>query len=151
MVTMPGSRPDARRAALWPVGARCAAVLAAGAALGQCSAVPMDSAAAPAVPQNYGALVANTVKGFKPFATYSDFAISPPRWVHADTGWNWLVCLRYADRGKRRYYALFIEGGKVVNSRYDVLTDRCGAQQYAPFDLATGAIRSPAAVPQPIY
>lgn len=146
MVT--GSRPHARRAALWPVGARCAALLAAGAALGQCSAVPMDSAAVPAaVPQNYGALVADTVKGFKPFASYSDFEISPPRWVHADTGWNWLVCLRYADRGKRRYYALFIQGGKVVNSRYDVLTDRCGAQQYAPFDLATGAIRSP----QPIY
>jgi hypothetical protein len=134
------------------VAARCAALLAACALVEQCSAVPVESAAAPSPPSNYGVLASNTVKGFKPFTTYRDFEISAPRWVHAETGWNWLVCLRYEDRGQQNYYAIFIQGDSVVNSRYDILTDHCGAQQYVPFDLMTGVIKSPPPMPQqPTY
>ena len=34
----------------------------------------------------------------------------------------------------------FINNSTVVNARYDIITDHCGAQQYAPFDRITGAI-----------
>jgi hypothetical protein len=34
-----------------------------------------------------------------------------------------------------------------VASRYGVLTDGCGAQQYLPFDAATGTITAPMPVP----
>jgi hypothetical protein len=158
MVITPESRSNLKRqpwqAAIllclqrFGVAAQCAALLAACALLEQCSTVPVESTAAPSPPSNYGALASNTVKGFQPFTTYSDFEISAPRWVHAETGWNWLVCLRYEDRRQRRYYAIFIQGDSVVNSRYDILTDRCGAQQYVPFDLMTGTIKSPPPVPQ---
>jgi hypothetical protein len=159
MVITPESRSDEKRqprpAAILlcaqRLGAQCAALLAACALLVQCSAVPVESAAAPPPPSNYGVLASNTVKGFQPFTTYSDFEIAAPRWVHAETGWNWLVCLRYEDRGHRRYYAVFIQGDSVVNSRSDILTDRCGAQQYVPFDLMTGTIKSPPVPRQPTY
>ncbi len=114
--------------------------------------MPVESAASPTPPSNYGVLASNTVKGFAPFTTYSDFAISAARWVHAETGWNWLVCLRYDDRGQRRYYAIFIQGDSVVNSRYDILADRCGGQRYVPFDLMTGTIKSlPPGPQQPLH
>jgi hypothetical protein len=149
MVIPPESRSDEKSSAILRCaqrfGARCVALLAACALLAQCSAVPMESAAAPSLPSNYGVLASNTVKGFQQFKTYSDLGIAAPRWVHVETGWNWLVCLRYEDRGHRRYYAIFIQGDSVVNSRYEILTDRCGAQQYVPFDLMTGAIKSPPA------
>lgn len=107
--------------------------------LAQCSAVPADSVAAPALPPDYGLLAAKTVKGLASSTRYG-FEISPPRWVHGDSGWNWLVCLRYQDRGRARYYAIFFQDENVTESRYDVLTDRCGAQQYVPFDPATGTV-----------
>jgi len=126
-----------------------AAFLAASTMLAQCSAVPRDDATPAAPPQNYGALVANTLKTFKGFADYSDFQISSPRWVHTMTGWNWLTCVRYADHGRQRFYSFFISGNAVANGRYDVRTDRCGAQQYAPLNLTSGAIEAPATSPQP--
>jgi hypothetical protein len=152
MVITPESRSDGKSPAILlcvqRFGAQCAALLAACVLLAQCAAVPMESAAAPSLPSNYGVLASNAVKGFQQFKTYSDLEIAAPRWVHAETGWNWLVCLRFEDRGHRRYYALFIQGDSVVNSRYEILTDRCGAQQYVPFDLMTGTIKSPPPVPQ---
>jgi hypothetical protein len=156
MMITPENRSDEKRqrrqaATLLPLqrfAAQCTALLAVCALLEQCSAVPVESAAAPAPPANYGVLASNTVKGFKPFTTYSDFEISAPRWVHAETGWNWLACLRYEDHGQRHYYAIFIQGDSVVNSRYDILADRCGAQQYVPFDLMTGTMKSPPPLPQ---
>jgi len=147
----PGSRADGKPPAALlraqRLGARCAALLAACALLAQCAAVPTESAAAPPAPSDYRELAAKTVKDFQQFKTSSDLEISAPRFIHAQTGWNWLVCLRYADRGHPRYYAIFIDGNKVVNSRYEILTDRCGAQPYEPFDLAA-AVKPPPPVPQ---
>jgi hypothetical protein len=120
--------------------------------LAACSALPPQSAAEPAMPSNYGVLVANALKPYQDFGRYSNFEISGLRWVHAETGWNWLACLRYDDNGHRRIYSLFFAGGAVVNARYDIVTDRCGVQQYLPFDLATGTIGTPSVpVQQPIY
>jgi hypothetical protein len=121
-------------------------------AVSQCSAVPLQNAAEPAAPANYGVLVADAVKAFKPFTTYSNFEISGPRWVHAETGWNWLVCLRYDDHGRRRIYSFFIQGNAIVSARYEILIDHCSAQQYVPFDITTGAIGTPTPpAQQPIY
>jgi hypothetical protein len=129
---------------------RAAALLTASMLLAACSAVPLSQNAAPAAaPDNYGVLVANTLRGFKDYPGYSNFEISPPRWVHATTGWNWLVCVRYFERGQRRAYVFFMDDGAIVNSRYGVVTDQCGAQPYWPFDPATGAVTAPAPAPMP--
>lgn len=133
-----------------------AVVAAAAMLLAACSAMPLPENAAPAVapPNNYGVLVAGTLHGFKDYPGYSNFEISPPRWVHAATGWNWLACVRYAERGQRRTYVFFMDNSAVVNSRYGVITDQCGTQQYWPFDPATGTITAPAPGPiaqQPMW
>ena len=127
---------------------RRAAPIAATILLSACSAVPLTgNAAPPAGPANYGVPVGNTLRGFTGYAGYSNFEISSPRWVHAASGWNWLTCVRYYDGGLRRTYVFFMDNGAVVASRYGVLTDGCGAQQYLPFDAATGTIAAPMPVP----
>jgi hypothetical protein len=118
--------------------------------LAACSAVAVSQNAVPAAaPANYGVLVGNTLKSFKDYSAYSNFEISPPRWVHAATGWNWLTCVRYFERGQRRSYVFFLDGSAVVNSRYGVINDQCGAQQYWPFDPAAGTVTAPAPEPMP--
>jgi hypothetical protein len=131
----------------------CPAVLVAALMIvADCSAVPLDNAVAPAAPASYGVLVSEALKAYKPFAGYSDFEISGLRWLHAETGWNWLACLRYNDHGHRRIYAFFIKGNAVTNARYDIITDQCAAQQYVPFDIVTGTIGTPTTpAQQPIY
>ncbi len=119
---------------------RAAVLSAAVLGIANCSVMPPDDSAQPAMPANYGALVSTALKPYKAFAGYSNFEISGLRWLHVETGWNWLVCLRYDDSGRRRTFSVFIKNGAVVNARYDVLTDRCGDQQYVPFNPATGAI-----------
>jgi hypothetical protein len=129
---------------------RRAALVTAATLLAACSAVPLSQTAAPAAaPANYGMLVANALRAFNGYPGYSNFEISLPRWVHAATGWNWLTCVRFADRGQRRTYVFFMDENAVVNSRYEVLTDQCGAQQYWPFDPASGAVTAPAPAPVP--
>ena len=135
------------KALLWS-----AALFTASIILANCSAVPAENAAEPTAPPNYGVLVSNSLKGFKGWPSYGNFEISGLRWVHVATGWNWLVCVRYDDHGHRRTYSFFIKDNAVVNGRYDIVTDECGAQKYAPFDATTGAIRSAApALQQPLY
>ena len=132
---------------LWP-----AALLTASIMLANCSAVPAENATEPSAPPNYGVIVSNALKGFKDFPSYGNFEISGLRWVHAATGWNWLTCVRYNDHGQRRTYSFFIKDNAVVSGRYDTVTDACGAQEYAPLDVTTGAIRSAAPAPQqPLY
>jgi hypothetical protein len=117
-----------------------AAALAGSVMLAQCAAIPVANTAQPAPPANYGTLVANQLKTFKGFADYSNFAISGLRWTDAAAGWSWLACVRYLDHGRLRYYSFFIQDGSIVGSRYDVRTDQCAAQQYAPFDVSTGTV-----------
>ncbi|MGA8616638.1 MAG: hypothetical protein WB760_34065 [Xanthobacteraceae bacterium] len=120
--------------------------------LANCSAVPLMDSAQPAASPQYGGLVSDALKKFKDYTSYSNFEISGPRWVHATTGWNWLVCVRYNDGGHQRFYSFFIDGNKVVDQRYDIVTDQCGLQQYVPFDATTGTVGSPTPFrQQPIY
>ena len=53
-------------------------------------------------------------------------------------GASWRVCLK-AQRFPLlpRYYAIFFQGGKMIDSRLSVLIDQCELQGYAPFDWQT--------------
>jgi hypothetical protein len=131
---------------------RAAALFAALIMLADCSAVPLFDSAQPAAPPQYGTIVSDALKKFTGYMSYSNFEISGPRWVHATTGYSWLVCVRYNDGGRQRFYSFFIDNNKVVNQRYDIVTDQCGPQPYVPFDATTGTIGSPTPVQQqPIY
>lgn len=132
---------------LWPAALFAVSIIPV-----NCSGVPRENTAEAATPANYGVVVSNVLKSFKDWQTYTNFEISDLRWVHATTGWNWLVCVRYDDHGHRRTYAIFLNDNGVVNQRYDTLIDRCGAQKYLPLDVTTGAIRQPEPEPQsPLY
>jgi hypothetical protein len=131
---------------------RVAALLGATVILAQCAAVPPDDPAQPVPPADYGKIAADALKKFKDFSGYTDFQISAPRWVHAATGWSWLTCVRYNDRGRRVFYSFFIDNNAIVNARYDVRTDQCTAQQYVPLDVNSGTIGSPGSIVQsPLY
>ena len=90
----------------------------------------------------YDGMVANRVKSsFKDYASYDAFEISDYRWVHSITGWSWLACVRFQDKGHRRTYALFLRAKDLIESRYAVQADGCDTASYVPFDLTTGAAR----------
>jgi hypothetical protein len=91
---------------------------------------------------SYRNVIATHLKtAFKDYPSYEAFEISAPRWVHAFQGWSWLVCVRFQDRGRRRSYALFLDGsgGKVIDARFAVQTDECGTQAYTVFEQMGGA------------
>ncbi len=113
--------------------------------------MPPEDPAQPSPPANYSALISKSLKGFKDFAHFTNVQVSGLRWVDAITGWSWLVCVRYDEQQRQRFYAFFIDNNSIVNARYDVSTDRCAAQHYVPLDVATGTIASPSTLQQPIY
>jgi hypothetical protein len=123
-------------------GPQLAVLLTAAFMLAQCSSVPLADVTQ-SQPPDYGRLVSASLKGFKDFASNTNYQISAPRWVHAAIGWSWLACARFLDHGRQRYYAVFMKDGAVALSRYDVRTDRCAEQQYVPFDAMTGAVPTP--------
>jgi hypothetical protein len=77
-------------------------------------------------------------KTFKDYPSYEAFEISDPRGVHSFHGWNWLTCVRFQDRGRRRTYALFLNGSELIDARYAVETDECGMQAYTVFEQMGG-------------
>jgi hypothetical protein len=134
------------------------AVLLAGCiVLGACSdfATPREDIPASGPDPTYGKAVATFLKGsFKDLSPNDVAEISGPRWIQSYTGWNWLVCVHFQDRGNHRTYAVFFRGNAIVDARYAVVTDACHAQSYSPFDLGTGAFNLPAAAiagPGPLY
>lgn len=88
----------------------------------------------------YNKLVATHINNtFKDRASYADFEISEYRWVHTIKGWTWVTCVRFQDQSHTRFYAVYIQGNKIVDSRYAVQTDGCGTLAYTPFEVMTGA------------
>jgi len=82
----------------------------------------------------YNKIVADYLKGiFKNRATYDAFAISTFRWVHSFKGWTWMTCVRFEDNGHPRTYVVFIQDGKVIDSRFAVQIDACNTETYAGF------------------
>ncbi len=112
--------------------------------LAGCSNVvlPKEDMPAMGVDPSYNTVIAGFIKTkLTGSASYETFEISDPRWVHAASGWNWLVCVRFQDRGHRRSYVFFIKEKAIVDSRYAVQSDACASQSYAPFSLTMDAIR----------
>jgi hypothetical protein len=87
----------------------------------------------------YNKLVADHIKGtFKDYASYDAFEISEYRWVHSTSGWSWLTCVRFQDKARRLTYAVYIKQKEIIDNRYAVATDGCGAQTYSTFALVGG-------------
>ena len=110
--------------------------------LSACSkiALPIEDMPAMGADPSYGAIIAGYIKSsLTNSASYEAFEISGPRWMHSVSGWNWLVCVRFQDRGHQRTYAFFFKDREIINSRYAVQADACSSQAYSPFELATGA------------
>jgi hypothetical protein len=102
--------------------------------------VPIAQSAPPSGPDpSYRDVIAYCFKTtFKDYATYELFEISEPRWVSSLKGWNWLVCVRFVDRGHRRNYALRLNDSTVVDGHYAYQTDNCGSQAYVVFEQMGG-------------
>lgn len=85
----------------------------------------------------YRKLVAVALRKFKQQDELKDLEISEPRWTEHIGGSAWLVCVRFSPESRALYYAFFIRGQAVIESRYAVGTDRCAQRSFAPFDLAS--------------
>ena len=123
--------------------------------LAGCSSLaePQEGAATAALNSDYRRIIATHLKNaFTKSPLTGPAEISNPRWVLANKGWSWQVCVRFQDRGHQRTYALFFKGSEFLDERYAVLTDACDALTYSEFDLGSGAMR-PGAVgdPGPLY
>ena len=116
-----------------------------------CSELAQPSeAAAPPSPPPYVSIAANYLMAtLKDRAVYTDFEISPLRWVESMKGWAWLACVHFQDRGHLRSYAIFIQDNAVADARYAVETDSCATQTYTQFDLVTGKLGQPTVPVQP--
>ena len=110
----------------------------------QSDAIAPSGAMTPSEPPSapdpsYQNVIADHLKTtFKNYPTYEQFEISAPRWVSSVKGWNWLVCVRFLDRGHRRSYALLFNGSSVVDGHYAYQTDNCGTQAYVVFNQMGG-------------
>ncbi|MGD0150903.1 MAG: hypothetical protein ABSB77_20165 [Xanthobacteraceae bacterium] len=123
--------------------------------LAGCSSLagPQDGAATAPLNADYRSMIATRLKSeFTKSPLTGPAEISNPRWVLANKGWSWQVCVRFQDRGHQRTYALFFQGSEIIDERYAVLTDACDAQTYSEFDLGPGSMRPGAAGdPGPLY
>ncbi len=115
---------------------------------GPSAVVQMGAIAQPEPPPgpdpSYRNVIAACFKStLKNYATYELFEISEPRWVSSTKGWNWLVCVRFVDRGRRHSYAMLFNGNTVVDGHYAYQTDACGTQSYVAFEQMGGLGLSP--------
>ena len=113
-------------------------------------APPSEGGTPPAQEPAYAALAAQYLSStLRDRPAFEGFEISGLRWVHALKGWSWLACVHFLDHGHLRTYALFIQNDAVVDARYAVQSDSCGAQTYTPFDIVSGALGRPTSAEQP--
>jgi hypothetical protein len=107
-------------------------------ALGGCSIsefLPNWSAEGVAGPAPaYRSIVAPRVNGIVGKVEPGGMRISDARRVDSLKGASWLVCLEVGSAPLPRYYAVFIQRDRVVDSRLSVVIDQCEQQAYAAFD-----------------
>jgi hypothetical protein len=120
-------------------------------ALAACAEVAQTGAETPPASEpSYAALAAKYLSStLRDRAALEAFEISGVRWVRSFKGWSWLACAHFLDHGHLRTYALFIQNDAVVDGRYAVQSDSCGAQSYTQFDMVTGTLGRPTAPEQP--
>jgi hypothetical protein len=67
--------------------------------------------------------------------------ISGVRQVHHLTGPAWLTCLKLDAERNPQLYAIFIQDGKIADTRIGVLIDQCSKQEYTRFEIAEPATK----------
>jgi hypothetical protein len=98
-----------------------------------------DESAGPE-PANYRFIIANglgAIIGSKDDPNSRLLEITTPRRVDATKGATWLVCvksLRFPSLTPRAHYAVFIQRGRIIESRLSVVLDQCESQPYSPFE-----------------
>jgi hypothetical protein len=144
---------DCLRAAMRAV-ARSLALLVLLGTLSACTSMGMPPETAPAAGPDpaYLTLVANRLKTSFKQPPAAGLELSQPRWLLANSGWSWMVCVRFQDQGYRRTYVMYFDAKQILDSRYAVLNDGCEMQTYTPFDLATAKLMPQAVGTQgPVY
>ena len=72
------------------------------------------------------------------------FEISAPRRVNSLKGASWVTCVKTQNFPLLpRYYAVFLQRDRIVDSRLSVLIDQCELQSYSPFDWLADANAPP--------
>jgi hypothetical protein len=119
-----------------------------GAALGGCSMLeflPDWSAEGVAGPAPaYRTILAPQVRSIVGNIEPTSTRISDARRVDSFKGASWLVCLEVGTAPLPRYYAVFIQRDRIVDSRLSVVIDQCEQQPYAAFDWAAEVARASA-------
>ena len=70
--------------------------------------------------------------------------ISTARRVDSFKGASWLVCIKTERFPLPRYYAVFIQRDRIVDSRLSVVIDQCELQSFASFDWLADSDKPPA-------
>jgi hypothetical protein len=79
-------------------------------------------------------------------ANAGTFEISNVKRVDSLKGASWQVCIKTQKFPLLpRYYAVFIQRDRIVDSRVSVLIDQCELETYMPFDWAAEGKTPPAA------
>jgi hypothetical protein len=84
----------------------------------------------------YRYLIAGRIKSIVGDPAGSLMQISTVRRVDSLKGSSWLVCMKVQpfQLALPRYYAVFIQQQRIVESRLSVLLDQCEMQSYTAFD-----------------
>ena len=123
-------------------------VLAVAVAVAGCSGSEivqnLEPASAPELAQpNYRRIVADNIKTVFPNqASLGVLEISGVRPVDHLKGRAWLTCLKLDALGTPQTYAIFIQDGKIIDSRVGILIDQCHKEAYMPFDISPPAKKS---------
>lgn len=110
--------------------------------LGGCSAseIVQNWSSAPAADlsePNHRRIVADNIRTLFPNkAALGELEISGVRVVDHLKGKAWRTCLKLDARANPQQYAIFIQDGKIIDSRASIIMDQCGKEAYEPFDLA---------------
>lgn len=138
-----------------PLGraARHTALLLSLALTAACGSLATEVVPTSALNPDYRETVAKRLRAtFSKMPMGNPVEISDPRWMQANKGWGWMVCIHFQDRGHQRTYVLLFDRNAFIDERYAVQTDACDAQTYSAFDLGSGGVR-PGSVgdPGPLY
>ena len=132
---------------LGEAGSVRALILLAAIGLGSCSSEIVQSwtsgPAADLSEPNHRRIIADDLKAVFPAQTPTGpMEISGIRQVDHFKGPAWLTCLKLETQGSRQHYAVFIQDGRIVDSRIGILLDQCHRETYTPFELSDATKKS---------
>ena len=122
-------------------------VLALAVTLGGCSASELvqnlPAAPAPDLSQpNHRRIVADNIRVVFPKETPSgELQISGIRLIDHLKGPAWLTCVKIETRETPQFFAIFIQGDKIIDSRVALMIDQCYKDTYEPFEIAAFATK----------